>query len=110
MRFRRTILSNQFCQIIFAFLLVAETTSGRDASVANETGEVTNSFSADSSTDPVAMEEASPDGVINLAKGFDAGALSDAELDEGFDCYDTEDFQTGRRAFVEKTKPDFAGR
>ena len=41
---------------------------------------------------------------------LDPTPLSAAELDEGFDCYDTEDFQAGRRAFVEKTKPVFAGR
>jgi enoyl-CoA hydratase/carnithine racemase len=41
---------------------------------------------------------------------LDPTPLTNAEIDEGFDCYDTEDFQTGRRAFVEKTSPVFAGR
>jgi enoyl-CoA hydratase/carnithine racemase len=41
---------------------------------------------------------------------LDPAPLTDAEIDEAFDCYDTEDFQTGRRAFVEKTYPVFAGR
>jgi len=35
---------------------------------------------------------------------------SDAELDEGYACYDTEDFQIGYRSFLEKTKPEFKGR
>jgi len=41
---------------------------------------------------------------------LDPTPLTAAEIDEGFDCYDTEDFQTGRRAFVEKSKPTFTGR
>ncbi len=36
--------------------------------------------------------------------------LSEAELDEGYACYDTEDFQTGYRSFLDKTTPDFKGR
>ncbi len=36
--------------------------------------------------------------------------LTDAELDEGFDCYDTNDFQIGYQAFLEKRKPKFTGR
>jgi enoyl-CoA hydratase/carnithine racemase len=35
---------------------------------------------------------------------------SGAELDEGYACYDTEDFQIGYRSFLEKTKPEFKGR
>ncbi len=36
--------------------------------------------------------------------------LTDEEIEEGFECYDTGDFQTGRKAFVEKKTPSFAGR
>jgi enoyl-CoA hydratase len=36
--------------------------------------------------------------------------LSEAEQAESFACFDTEDFQTGFRAFLEKTKPKFTGR
>jgi len=38
------------------------------------------------------------------------GALTDAERDEAFDCFDTEDFRTGYRAFLAKQTPRFAGR
>ncbi len=36
--------------------------------------------------------------------------LSAEELDEGYACYGTEDFQTGVKAFLAKTKPEFKGR
>jgi enoyl-CoA hydratase/carnithine racemase len=36
--------------------------------------------------------------------------LTDAQRDEGFRCYDTEDFRTGVRAFLAKTSPGFEGR
>ena len=36
--------------------------------------------------------------------------LSQAEIDEGFACFDTEDFQIGYKAFLAKLKPDFVGR
>ncbi len=36
--------------------------------------------------------------------------LSQAELDEGFACFDTEDFRIGYRSFLDKTKPEFRGR
>jgi enoyl-CoA hydratase/carnithine racemase len=36
--------------------------------------------------------------------------LSDAERDECFDCFDTEDFRTGYAAFLAKAKPRFEGR
>src|SRR5882724_11028789 len=32
-----------------------------------------------------------------------------AELDEGFACYDTEDFRIGYKAFLDKVKPKFEG-
>ena len=40
----------------------------------------------------------------------DPTPLSEAELDECFDCFDTEDFRTGYAAFLAKTKPAFRGR
>jgi len=36
--------------------------------------------------------------------------LSDAQRDEGFRCYDTEDFRIGYRAFLDKVAPEFKGR
>ena len=36
--------------------------------------------------------------------------LSDADRDEAHPCFDTEDFQIGRRAFLDKTNPVFVGR
>jgi len=40
----------------------------------------------------------------------DPRPLTPAELDEAYQSYDTEDFQTGYRSFLEKTKPTFKGR
>jgi enoyl-CoA hydratase/carnithine racemase len=40
----------------------------------------------------------------------DPRPLAEAELDEGYACYGTEDFRTGYRAFLEKRKPAFEGR
>ena len=36
--------------------------------------------------------------------------LSQAEIDEGFACFGTEDFQIGYKAFLAKQKPEFVGR
>ncbi len=42
---------------------------------------------------------------------LESGApLSEAERDEGFRCYDSEDFRIGYRAFLAKTAPEFVGR
>ena len=40
----------------------------------------------------------------------DPTPLTAAELDEAYACYDTEDYRTGREAFLDKTKPVFKGR
>lgn len=45
--------------------------------------------------------------VRNLVNGK---TLSDQDRDEAFDCFDTEDFRTGYRAFLAKEKPHFTGR
>jgi len=45
--------------------------------------------------------------VRNLVAGK---TLSDADRDEAFDCFDTEDFRAGYRAFLAKEKPRFNGR
>lgn len=36
--------------------------------------------------------------------------LAEHDLDEAFDCFDTEDFRTGYRAFLAKETPQFQGR
>jgi len=36
--------------------------------------------------------------------------LTEGQRDEGFRCYDTEDFRIGYRAFLAKTAPEFVGR
>jgi len=40
----------------------------------------------------------------------DPKPLTPEELDEGYACYDTEDFRIGYKSFLDKTKPDFKGR
>ncbi len=40
----------------------------------------------------------------------DPAPLTSAERDEGFACFDTEDFRIGTRAVLDKTKPEFKGR
>ena len=40
----------------------------------------------------------------------DPRPLTQAEQDEGFDCFDTEDFRIGYAAFLAKQKPVFVGR
>jgi enoyl-CoA hydratase/carnithine racemase len=41
---------------------------------------------------------------------LDPRPLTDAERDEGYACFDTEDFRTGVAAFLAKQKPEFRGR
>lgn len=45
--------------------------------------------------------------VGNLISGK---GLTDEDRDEAFDCFDTEDFRSGYRAFLAKEKPRFQGR
>lgn len=40
----------------------------------------------------------------------DPKPLTPEELDEGYACFDTEDFAIGYKSFLDKTKPDFKGR
>jgi enoyl-CoA hydratase/carnithine racemase len=40
----------------------------------------------------------------------DPRPLTDAEIDEGYACFGTEDFRIGYRAFLDKRKPEFEGR
>ncbi len=40
----------------------------------------------------------------------DPTPLSESELDEGYACYATEDYETGYKSFLAKTKPEFKGR
>ena len=40
----------------------------------------------------------------------DPAPLSSDELREGFDCYNTEDFQIGYKAFLNKETPRFKGK
>ena len=40
----------------------------------------------------------------------DPAPLTPEELDEGYACYGTEDFEIGYRSFLSKTKPEFKGR
>jgi len=40
----------------------------------------------------------------------DPRPLTEAETDEGYACFGTEDFRIGYRAFLDKSKPEFKGR
>ena len=40
----------------------------------------------------------------------DPRPLTEAERDEGYACFDTEDYRTGFKAFLAKQKPEFKGR
>ncbi len=45
-----------------------------------------------------------------LRRLTDPRPLTEAETDEGFACFGTEEFAIGYRAFLAKTEPEFAGR
>lgn len=45
-----------------------------------------------------------------LLRLTDDAPLSEAEKDEGYEAFDTEDFQRGYKAFLAKEKPTFVGR
>lgn len=40
----------------------------------------------------------------------DPAPLTEADIDEGYLCYDTEDFKIGYQSFLTKTKPEFKGK
>ena len=40
----------------------------------------------------------------------DPRPLTEAELAEGYECFGTEDFRIGYKAFLAKQKPDFKGK
>jgi hypothetical protein len=40
----------------------------------------------------------------------DPAAFTQAEMDESYQCYDTEDFHIGYTSFLAKTKPVFKGK
>ena len=44
-----------------------------------------------------------------LRRLADPRPLSDAEREEAYDCYETEDFKAGLEAFSKKVKPAFKG-
>ncbi|MGV7246539.1 enoyl-CoA hydratase/isomerase family protein [Caballeronia sp. M23-90] len=45
-----------------------------------------------------------------VKRAMNPAPLTDAERDEGFACFGTEDFRTGYQAFLDKVKPEFKGR
>jgi len=45
-----------------------------------------------------------------IAHMTEQAPLSEADIEEGFACYDTEDFQIGYQSFLKKVKPEFKGR
>jgi len=45
-----------------------------------------------------------------ILRWLDPRPWTHEEMDEGYDCFDTEDFRTGFRAFLDKKKPVFHGR
>ena len=48
--------------------------------------------------------------IRDSGKGMQIDSLSNEELSEGFECYDTEDFNIGVNSFLNKTSPKFKGK
>jgi len=90
-----------------------------DAAEAKDKGLVTRVVAdADVATETQATAQRIADGAPLAARWHkkfarrlaDPRPLTDAERDECFDCFDTEDFRTGYAAFLAKRKPEFGGR
>ena len=65
------------------------------------------------STSSAAAAECYQDGIDRLLSqnhGPELKFQEAIELDEGFACFGTEDFQIGYRAFLKKQKPEFKGK
>ena len=67
--------------------------------------------SPSTSVSPVAAAELpNPNLDVTLAPiNGDARPLRPDEIAQGYACYDTQDYRTGRAAFLNKTKPNFEG-
>jgi len=90
-----------------------------DAAEAKEKGLVTRVVADDEVASEVAATAARiADGAPLVARWHkkfarrlaDPAPISEAEADECFDCFDTEDFRIGYAAFLAKQKPQFKGR
>ena len=102
-------------------LLTATGPSGYETPAANVWRESARSFANEVTSDTVGSSVArvpASDGAPLVARWhkkftrrlLQPAPLSAAELDESFDCFGTEDFRAGYRAFLTKTRPAFEGR